>query len=151
MNVFAAWTYKPIPPVFPPSFTSKDVTVIIPTLGDNDDFHRSLLSIAATDPNTIVVVTPKKNVGRIKKLCESLNLGHVKILGAEQANKRLQMTQGLQSVQTSITVFADDDVFWPKTFLTYLLAPFESPDTGAVGGYTWYGPSISHVISQHEG
>ena len=114
------------------------MTVIIPTLGDNDDFSRCILSIAACNPNAIIVVTPKKTVSRLQKLCESLNLFDVKVLGAQKANKRLQMVQGLNAVHTVITVFADDDVFWPKTFLTYLLAPLEDPDTGAVGGYTWY-------------
>jgi len=139
----AAWTYKPIRPRFPPSFTSKDVSVIIPTLGDSDEFRRCILSIAACNPNTIIVVTPKKNVNRLQKLCESLSLFHVNVLGAPKANKRLQMIQGLKAVQTAITVFADDDVFWPTTFLTYMLAPFEDPGTGAVGGYTWYWPIFS--------
>ena len=121
------------------------MTVIIPTLGDNDDFSRCVLSIAACNPNTIIVVTPKKNVSRLQKLCESLNIFDVKVLGAQKANKRLQMVQGIKTVQTAITVFADDDVFWPKTFLTYMLAPLEDPDTGAVGGYTWYELQDPHL------
>lgn len=43
------------------------------------------------------------------------------------------MIQGLKEVRTSITVFADDDVFWPTTFLAYLLAAFEDPKVGAAG------------------
>lgn len=43
------------------------------------------------------------------------------------------MIQGLKEVRTAITVFADDDVFYPETFLTYLLAAFEDPKIGAAG------------------
>lgn len=66
----------------------------------------------------------------IRKICEELNISSkVRILGAKKANKRLQMIQGLKEVRTPITVFADDDVFWPTTFLVYLLAAFEDPES----------------------
>lgn len=58
------------------------------------------------------------------------------MLGSEKANKRLQMIQGLKTATTAITIFADDDVFWRPTFLTYILAPFEDSNVGAVGGFT---------------
>ena len=45
------------------------------------------------------------------------------------------MVQGLQESNTPITAFADDDVFWPASFLTYILAAFENPKVGAAGGY----------------
>ncbi|KAL8670827.1 MAG: hypothetical protein Q9224_007650, partial [Gallowayella concinna] len=64
-----------------------------------------------------------------------LDLDHFEVLGAPKPNKRLQMIQGIEHVKTSITVFADDDVFWPKTFLTHLLAPFEESCIGAVGSF----------------
>ncbi len=112
------------------------MTVVIATLGTNPDFSRCILSINATSPAAIIVVTPEKNVDRIKKICKELELDHVKVLGAKKANKRLQMIQGLKSSTTAITAFADDDVFWLPTFLTYILATFEDPKVGAAGGYT---------------
>lgn len=121
---------------FPPRFTSKDVTVVIPTLGQTDNFSRCILSIYACSPKIIVVVTPKLNVERIQKLCKSLRIENVKILGAPQANKRLQMVQGIETVVTAVTVFADDDVFWHPKFLIYTLAAFENENVGAAGGLT---------------
>lgn len=112
------------------------MTVVIATLGTNPDFPRCLQSINATSPAAIIVVTPEKNVEKIKKICKELELDHVQVLGAKKANKRLQMIQGLKSCNTAITAFADDDVFWLPTFLTYILAPFEDPKVGAAGGYT---------------
>ncbi|KAL9610129.1 MAG: hypothetical protein Q9167_005149 [Letrouitia subvulpina] len=136
VHAVASWTYKPIEPKLNPTFTSKDVTVVLPTIGvDNDDLHRCLQSIDANNPASFVIVTPEHNVSRIGKICEFLGLKNIRVLGAPQANKRLQMIQGIEAVQTPIVVFADDDVFWPTTFLTYLLAPFEDPRVGAVGPF----------------
>lgn len=109
VNIVASWTFKPILPSSSPIFTSRDITVVIPTLGDSDDFDRCILSIAACLPHSIIVVTPAKNVERIRKHCTSLGLHNVKVLGSPKANKRLQMVQGLKSVQTSFTVFADGE------------------------------------------
>ncbi|KAI4158220.1 MAG: hypothetical protein LQ342_007667 [Letrouitia transgressa] len=136
VNAVASWTYKPIEPKLNPTFTSKDVTVILPTIGvDSDDLHRCLQSIDANNPVSFIIVTPEHNVSRIGKICEFLGLKNIRVLGAPQANKRLQMIQGIEAAQTPIMVFADDDVFWPTTFLTYLLAPFEDPHVGAVGPF----------------
>ncbi|KAL9099845.1 MAG: hypothetical protein Q9163_004708 [Psora crenata] len=135
VHIISSWTFKPIRPAVSPTFIAKDVTVVIPTLGDSDDFPRCLQSIVACAPKEIIVVTPKPKVDGVRKKCENLGCYDVKVLGADQANKRLQMLQGLKESSTAITVFADDDVFWPTTFLTYILAAFENPKVGAAGGY----------------
>ena len=135
VHCFSSWTFKPIRLANPPSYTpNDDVTVIISTLGSSEDFRRCLMTIVGCQPRGIIVVTPNPRVPHVRKICESLNIAsRVKILGAPKANKRLQMIQGLKEVRTSITVFADDDVFWPETFLNHLLAAFEDPKVGAAG------------------
>ena len=107
--------------------------MIIPTLANSEDFRRCLLTVAACNPASIIVVTPRERVDFVRMTCNELGVPHVQILGASRANKRLQMIQGLKEVRTSITFFADDDVFWAPTFLPYNLAPFEDPNVGAVG------------------
>lgn len=135
VHILAAWTFKPIHPAQVPRFDAKDVTVVLPTLGEDDlNFRRCLLSINACRPKTLIIVTPKPDI--VRKFCAELGLHFFEVLKAPKANKRLQMIQGLQHVQTPITVFADDDVFWPYDFLTHLLAPFEDPAVGAVGPTT---------------
>ncbi|KAI4111198.1 MAG: hypothetical protein LQ339_000659 [Xanthoria mediterranea] len=119
-NLCAVWTYGSIPLPATPSYSNADVTVVIPTLADGEDFRRCLLTIFACRPAAIIVVTPGK---RIKYT-----------IGTQKANKRLQMIEGLKAVGTAITVFADDDVIWAPTLLTYLLAPFEDHKIGAAGG-----------------
>ena len=133
VNLFSAWTFKPIPLPGTPSYSNRDVTVVIPTLANSDDFRRCILTIDACNPAAIIVVTPKGRVDHVRKICTELGLPHVHILGAKKANKRLQMIQGLKEVRTSITFFADDDVFWAPKFLSSNLAPFEDPNVGAVG------------------
>ncbi|KAL8810961.1 MAG: hypothetical protein Q9200_002178 [Gallowayella weberi] len=117
-----------------PEYDARDVTVVLPTFGtDNLDFRRCLRSINACKPRAIVIVTPEPDI--VESICQDLNLDHFEVLGAPKPNKRLQMIQGVEHVKTPITVFADDDVFWPKSFLTHLLAPFEDSCTGAVGSF----------------
>ena len=127
---------KPIRPARLPRYNAQDITVVLPTLGtDDEDFRRCLRSINICSPNAVVLVTPKPDI--VRKVCEDLDLLHFDVLAAPEANKRLQMIQGIEHVKTPITVFADDDVFWPETCLVYLLAAFEDHSVGAVG------PSIS--------
>ncbi|KAL8992032.1 MAG: hypothetical protein Q9169_007424, partial [Polycauliona sp. 2 TL-2023] len=134
VHLVSAWTLKPIRPAPVPKYSAKNVTVVLPTFGnDNPDFRRCLQSIAACLPRAVLIVTPSPDT--VQSICQELDLDHFEVLAAPKANKRLQMIQGVEHVTTAITVFADDDVFWPTTFLTYLLAPFENPTVGAVGPF----------------
>lgn len=68
-------------------------------------------------PGDFSIVTPEKNVEKIKKICQELKLHHVKVLVAKKANKRWQMIAGIQdSHYRHNGLFADDDVFWLPTF-----------------------------------
>ncbi|KAI4272858.1 MAG: hypothetical protein L6R38_006496 [Xanthoria sp. 2 TBL-2021] len=134
VHIISACTLKPIRPAQTPKYTAKDVTVVLPTFGnDNPDFRRCLRSIAACLPRAVLIVTPAPDT--VQSICQDLHLHHFEVLAAPKANKRLQMIQGIEHVKTPVIVFADDDVFWPKTFLTYLLAPFEDHAVGAVGPF----------------
>lgn len=136
VNIVSAWTCKPILPARKPAWTNKDVTVVIPTLGENKEFAECVKSINACNPAAITVVTPEQNLSRVRGILEKLSLSNISLLGAKKANKRLQMVQGLKETKSAITIFADDDVFWGTSFITHLLAPFEDSQVGAVGGLT---------------
>lgn len=56
----------------------------------------------------------------------------IRVLSVKRANKRLQMCRAIPEVQTSIIVFADDDVIWPSRLLPWILAPFEDVSMGGV-------------------
>ncbi|KAL8806594.1 MAG: hypothetical protein Q9182_001241 [Xanthomendoza sp. 2 TL-2023] len=134
VHLIAAWTLKPIRPDRNPEYDAGDVMVVLPTFGkDNSDLRRCLRSINTCQPRAVDIVSPEPEI--VKSICRDLDLDHFEVLGAPKPNKRLQMIQGIEHVKTPIIVFADDDVFWPKTFLTHLLAPFEDSCVGAVGAF----------------
>nr|POF18484.1 hyaluronan synthase [Quercus suber] len=100
-----------------------------------DTLTECLHNILSNEPSAIYIVTANVSVQAVKALC-GLNLFDAKkitVLGVPRLNKRQQMLKALQRVQTSVTVFVDDDVFWPQDYLKYLLACFEDPATGAAG------------------
>ncbi|KAI9819993.1 MAG: hypothetical protein M1827_006564 [Pycnora praestabilis] len=60
------------------------------------------------------------------------------------------MLRALESVRTTMTVFVDDDVLLPITFLGHILAPFEDPLVGAAGCFATVSrirnPSLVHML-----
>ena len=135
VSIFTWLTYAPKRIAEKPQFTSKDVTVVIPTTFKTPgELAKCLQSIAACLPAQIFVVTSAANVELVKTCCMLNSLKKVQVLGVEQLNKRDQMLKALQEVDTDIVTFADDDVIWPShRYLDYLLAIFEDPKVGAGG------------------
>ncbi|KAI0123146.1 hypothetical protein BJ170DRAFT_713211 [Xylariales sp. AK1849] len=59
----------------------------------------------------------------------------IKILIAPVANKRQQLMIGAKAASGKIHALVDDDAYWPAdTVISYLLAPFENAEIGAVAG-----------------
>jgi len=133
VNLIAYWTFRPIPISDEPKYSSKDVTVIIPTIdGDGDELRATIRSILKAEPAEIIVVTIDANFKTAVLMAAAISR-NIRVLSVSQANKRRQMCQGIPEVRTEITVFADDDVSWPEQTLLYMLAPFEDPQMGGVG------------------
>jgi len=110
------------------------VTVVIPTIaGEGQEFLDCLKSCIQCEPNAVIIVTTNNHITRLQHLCRTMTKSQIQILGIDKACKRHQMIQGLVKVRTVLTVFADDDVLWPRTLLKYLLAAFEDPQVGGVG------------------
>lgn len=117
-----------------PRFTSKDVTVIIPSLeGDGQELFETIQSILATEPHEIILVTVDANLERARTMIKNMGTPKIRVLAVPHPNKRRQMVRAIPEVRTSITVFADDDVTWPSTLLPWILAPFEDERYGGVG------------------
>lgn len=117
-----------------PKYTPDDVTVIIPTIHNNfPELIPSLQSILTCCPRELVLVTTVTKVDALKKTVKMLGYANVRVLHTSITNKRLQVCEALPTVQTRITVMADDDVTWPSTTLPWLLAPFEDDKIGGVG------------------
>ncbi|KAF4125062.1 Glycosyl transferase family 2 [Geosmithia morbida] len=147
VHTVSHWTYKSKPIPAKPSFTSKDVTVVIPTIHNAfEELRPSLESILACEPAGLILITTDDKRQGLEKLAMSLRgsspssssnpasgSGLVRVMSTPIANKRLQVCEALPQVTTSITIMADDDVTWPTTLMPWILAPFEDPDVGGVG------------------
>ena len=87
-----------------------------------------------------VVSTAKQiNFDKAKASCKDLEKdlglrsGTIVVTAVNIANKRAQFVHALKKVETQITCYADDHVFWPNTFLKHAIAPFEDALVGLVG------------------
>ncbi|OTA68334.1 glycosyltransferase family 2 protein [Hypoxylon sp. EC38] len=134
VHCFSHWFYKSKPIPSKPTFTSDDVTVIIPTIHNAfEELRSSLESILACRPYELILVTTVDKHVALEKLVETLSTPNIRVLFTPIANKRLQVCEALPKVKTAITIMADDDVTWPSTLIPWILAPFEDPKIGGVG------------------
>lgn len=136
VNILAFYLIRPIPIPENPRLTSQDVTVVIPSLAlekDRDEFWATVHSILATDPFQVILVTIEENVERVRLMVKNMTTDKVRVLSVTHPNKRRQMVRAIPEIRTNVTVFADDDVKWPRTLLPWMLAPLESEEFGGVG------------------
>jgi len=135
VNIVAFYRFGPYLPAIDPRYKPSDVTVIVPTTFRNPDHLIDAIRRAlACLPAALFVVTENGHVAGVREHCNRANLFNVQIIGVPRLNKRVQMLRAIREVQTSITVFIDDDVFMPaRAFLRHLLAPFEDALVGATG------------------
>lgn len=134
VNLFAFSRLRPIPPPEIPRLTSRDVTVVIPSIeGDGGVLWETIRSILATEPFEIILVTIDANLTRAQLMVKHMRTTRVKIQSVPYPNKRRQMVCALPDIRTDITIFADDDVLWPPKLLPWMLAPLEDESYGGVG------------------
>jgi cellulose synthase/poly-beta-1,6-N-acetylglucosamine synthase-like glycosyltransferase len=136
VNLWAFWTFKPIPPPEKPTLTSEDVTVILPTLdGEGQELEDTIESILQNEPKELILVTVVDNLDKAKTTIDKMPASQhnrLRCMAVKQANKRRQMARAIPEVTTKIIVFADDDVSWPRQTLLWMLAPFENEKFGGV-------------------
>lgn len=134
VNLFAFCRLRPVPIPEYPSLTSKDVTVVIPSLnGHGPELCDTIQSILETEPLEIILVTIDAHLDRARMMVKSMCTPRIRVLSVPHPNKRFQMVCAIPDIRTDITVFADDDVTWPQTLLPWMLAPLEDECCGGVG------------------
>ncbi|EGP88883.1 uncharacterized protein MYCGRDRAFT_38873 [Zymoseptoria tritici IPO323] len=134
VSIGTFYFYKPKPVLENPKYTVKDASIIIPTTFKKPgELLECVERISNEAPGAIYIVTADQNVSIVQQMLQETNLGDVRVLGVEHLNKRAQLLKALREVETSIVVFADDDVFWPADYLPRLLAIFEDDKVGAGG------------------
>ena len=134
VNLYAFCRLRPIPIPEKPRLTSKDVTVVIPSIdGNGGELWDTIRSILATEPFQIILVTTEANSLRAHVMVKSMPTTKIRICTVAHPNKRRQMVRAIPEIKTEITVFADDDVTWPIKLLPWMLAPLENECYGGVG------------------
>jgi cellulose synthase/poly-beta-1,6-N-acetylglucosamine synthase-like glycosyltransferase len=119
-----------------------NVSVVVPTVGWDDDFPKALISWLANNPREVIVVTIDSELERMRAVLGSAFVQdavdntntQLKLLTIPRANKRDQLVAGINESEGSILTLADDDTFWNPTTLLHLFAPFQEADVGLVGG-----------------
>ena len=119
---------KPIYPPSDPKLKPDHVTVIIPCLDWNEKLAKTVTSIVANCPQKIILVTVEINYEKVKRRLKEINPGSTRfqVEAVRNPNKREQLAIGIELVETDLTVFADDDVYWPSRVLQWMIAPFEA-------------------------
>lgn len=123
------------------TLSSFTVTVIVPTVGNICvEFRKCINTILANSPGQVIVVTAElPKLRKAQTVCAELEeaaglkKGTIIVTAIQHPDKRAQFIHAVKKVETPITCYADDHVFWPVTFLKHALAPFEDPLVGLVG------------------
>jgi cellulose synthase/poly-beta-1,6-N-acetylglucosamine synthase-like glycosyltransferase len=130
---------KPASKPIHPTILPRDVTVIVPTVGELDaEFEECIETILANAPHQVIISTVNLDkLNKANEVCGRINARHnnrkMFAVAITETNKRAQFLKAASYVETEIIAYADDHVFWPPTFLKSSLANFEDPQVGIVG------------------
>ncbi|KAM0279548.1 hypothetical protein ACHAQH_004503 [Verticillium albo-atrum] len=123
-----AWRCEPFEIHENPSYVSCNVSIVIATVHPEISLTRCLRLWLANKPKEIILVTTTRDLETVKNLVSPLNQDTSK-------NHRAQQTRGIEAATGKIILLADDDTFCTSpNVIPSLLAPFENPRIGAVGG-----------------
>ena len=139
VHCVAFFCYRPAPEKANPRFTSKNVTVVVPTVSpEATDFAETIACICSNEPHSIMVVTVGAASEMLARDCLALFIHKYpminwRFLHTTEANKRAQLGAAIRQIGTPITFFADASVFWGPNLLRSALAAFEDDKVYLVG------------------
>ena len=115
-------------------YKSSDVTIIVPTIDNGEEFKLAAKYWLLNDPHEVIIVTSDKMKAALEQACLQLDApGKFRVLSVPKPNKRLQMVTGVNAATTDIVALSDDDAIWTESFLDWCLAPFDQDRMGGVG------------------
>eukprot|EP00475_Leptophrys_vorax_P013003 TRINITY_DN19385_c0_g1_i1.p1 TRINITY_DN19385_c0_g1~~TRINITY_DN19385_c0_g1_i1.p1 ORF type:complete len:755 (+),score=172.29 TRINITY_DN19385_c0_g1_i1:226-2490(+) len=134
------------------NYTSKDVTIIVPTIDTEEVLLTAAKSWIANNPKEIIIVTSYQNQEAIQQLLSKTKRPDMfRVLAMKHPTKRFQLMMGVQESTTPIVCFCDDDAVWKRTFLRWMLAPFNADlQVGAVGSSQEMRPVDDNSVSMWE-
>jgi cellulose synthase/poly-beta-1,6-N-acetylglucosamine synthase-like glycosyltransferase len=131
--------YRPIHPKKNPDgtsanvFKSSDVTIIVPTIDNGEEFLEAAKIWLKNRPFEVIIVTSDKMKEELTRTCATIDPDLFRVLSVPKPNKRVQLMKGIHATQTSIVALSDDDAIWTSNFLNWMLAPFDDEKMGGVG------------------
>ena len=139
VHMIGFWLYKPSPIPMNPTVTPRDVTVIIPTVDPAyAGFKDCLVSVLENLPKRVCIVVPgallqKTALDFVLNFRLAYPMAEIAVLHAPVANKRIQIAEAMPTIDTKLTVLANDHTIWPSSnFLRTAIAPFEDAKIGGV-------------------
>lgn len=127
--------YKTVPLPDAPTYSSNDVSIVVPTIDTDSNFIECMRLWLKSKPREIIVVTVPRCEAHVLQLLAPVLNDKITILTVPLANKRQQLMAGVKAATGKIIALVDDDAYWRgPAVIPYLLAPFENPEVGLVAG-----------------
>jgi len=138
------YQYEPVPIPSNPQYRTKDVSIVVCSIGPSENFTECLSSWLLNDPLEVIIVTTDQYRDIVETILQraqislgprfpNINTIKLKVLGPESLGKRRQSVWGFAAAQGSIIASVDDHILWPEqNFLPHMLACFEDPEVGGV-------------------
>ncbi|RYP64535.1 hypothetical protein DL771_008724 [Monosporascus sp. 5C6A] len=120
--------YKTIDLPENPTYTTRDVSILVPTISTPEEFTQCLLKWAANKPKEILIVTTTRDFDNVNRLVqpvlrEAQTATIIQIYTVSEPGRREQMKLALEKATGSIVAFVDDDTIWPtEKVLPFLIA-----------------------------
>ena len=127
----------PIPLPEKPTISTRDVSILIPTINTPDAFTECMRLWLANEPKEIIIVTIPRDLQRVKELLAPVGdtSTPISVFTVPKPGRRAQMSLALDKATGSIITYVDDDTYWPTNkVLPHLLAGFHDPAVGGVMG-----------------
>jgi hypothetical protein len=122
-----------------PAVLHSNCSVILPiTCPEDRSLGKCIRSILKNHPAHLYIVTIGTEAqGQVNAQLERLRsdfalVTQISVGAVNKANKRRMLAHALSTIETPVTVVADQGVHWPKGFLYSALAPFDDPTVSAV-------------------
>ncbi|KAH7014273.1 nucleotide-diphospho-sugar transferase [Microdochium trichocladiopsis] len=120
------------------AFSTRDVSILIPTINTPNDFTVCMRLWLANAPREIIIVTIPRDLQRVNELLAAVEHDQsvpIHVLTVPKPGRREQMSLAIRHATGKIIAYVDDDTYWPSNqVLPHLLAGFENPRVGGVGG-----------------
>lgn len=131
-------TYRPSPIPAQPSYTSRDVSVLLPTIQNNQALIDCARSICVNNPAYLFVIAAGQELrneldNSLEYLRNEFPTVNIQLPSTDTLNKRRQIDSVIPLIQTRLTCMVDATVIWGPRFLNSALAPLEDSNICLVG------------------